>query len=57
MGSSEEFNEMIKFIEKYKIKPIMDKVYSLEEAIQALRRMEQENSLVISLYVWNKNMI
>ncbi|EAL12098.1 oxidoreductase, zinc-binding, putative [Bacillus cereus G9241] len=41
MGSSEEFNEMIKFIEKYKIKPIMDKVYSLEEAIQALRRMEQ----------------
>ncbi|MGM2834892.1 zinc-binding dehydrogenase, partial [Bacillus cereus group sp. Bce025] len=41
MGSSEEFNEMIKFIEKYNIKPIMDKVYSLEEAIQALRRMEQ----------------
>ncbi|MDJ1476054.1 zinc-binding dehydrogenase [Bacillus sp. LS15-K4] len=41
MGSREEFNEMIKFIEKYKIKPIMDKVYSLEEAIQALSRMEQ----------------
>ncbi len=35
------FNEMMKFIEKYKIKPIMDKVYSLEEATQALRRMEQ----------------
>ncbi|MEI3893209.1 MULTISPECIES: zinc-binding dehydrogenase [Bacillus] len=41
MGSREEFNEMIKFIEKYKIKPIMDKVYSLEEAVQALSRMEQ----------------
>ncbi|KAA0788643.1 MULTISPECIES: zinc-binding dehydrogenase [Bacillus] len=41
MGSREEFNEMIKFIEKYKIKPIIDKVYSLEEAIQALSRMEQ----------------
>ena len=41
MGSREEFNEMMKFIEKYKIKPIMDKVYSLEEATQALRRMEQ----------------
>ncbi|MGG2934006.1 zinc-binding dehydrogenase [Bacillus pacificus] len=41
MGSREEFNEMIRFIEKYKIKPIMDKVYSLEEAIQALSRMEQ----------------
>ncbi|GAB6430981.1 zinc-binding dehydrogenase [Bacillus luti] len=40
MGSREEFNEMIKFIEKYKIKPIMDEIYSLEEAIQALRRME-----------------
>ncbi|CAM3947191.1 alcohol dehydrogenase [Bacillus luti] len=40
MGSREEFNEMIKFIEKYKIKPIMDKIYSLEVAIQALRRME-----------------
>lgn len=41
MGSREEFNEMVKFIEKYKIKPIIDKVYSLEEAIQALSRMEQ----------------
>ncbi|HDR8184080.1 TPA: zinc-binding dehydrogenase [Bacillus thuringiensis] len=41
MGSREEFHEMIKFIEKYKIKPIIDKVYSLEEAIQALNRMEQ----------------
>ncbi|MEM5626142.1 zinc-binding dehydrogenase [Bacillus wiedmannii] len=41
MGSREEFYEMIKFIEKYKIKPIIDKVYSLKEAIQALSRMEQ----------------
>ncbi|PEM32979.1 alcohol dehydrogenase [Bacillus wiedmannii] len=41
MGSREEFNEMVKFIEKHKIKPIIDKVYSLEEAIQALSRMEQ----------------
>ncbi|WP_242280729.1 zinc-binding dehydrogenase [Bacillus cereus group sp. BfR-BA-01347] len=40
MGSREEFNEMIKFIEKYQIKPIIDKVYSLEEAIRALSRME-----------------
>ena len=41
MGSREEFNEMVKFIEKYKIKPIIDKVYSLEEAVGALSRMEQ----------------
>ncbi|MFV5174224.1 zinc-binding dehydrogenase [Bacillus cereus group sp. MYBKT14-1] len=40
MGSREEFNEMIKFIEKHQIKPIIDKVYSLEEAIRALSRME-----------------
>ncbi|WP_242309289.1 zinc-binding dehydrogenase [Bacillus cereus group sp. BfR-BA-01524] len=40
MGSREEFNEMIKFIEKHQIKPIIDKVYSLEEAISALSRME-----------------
>lgn len=41
MGSREEFNEMILFIEKHKIKPIIDKVYSLEGAVQALSRMEQ----------------
>lgn len=41
MGSREEFNEMIQFIEKHKIKPIIDKIYSLEEAIAALTRMEQ----------------
>lgn len=41
MGSREEFHEMVKFIEKHKIKPIIDKVYSLEEALQALNRMEQ----------------
>ena len=37
MGSREEFNEMIKFIEKYQIKPIIDKVYSLEEAISSTK--------------------
>ncbi|EEL22735.1 alcohol dehydrogenase [Bacillus toyonensis] len=41
MGSREEFNEMIQFIKKHKIKPIMDKSFSLEEAVQALNRMEQ----------------
>ena len=41
MGSREEFNEMVHFIEKHNIKPIIDKVYPLEEAIQALNRMQQ----------------
>ncbi|WP_436864670.1 zinc-binding dehydrogenase [Bacillus fungorum] len=41
MGSREEFNEMIHFIDSHKIKPIIDKVYSLEETIQALSRMEK----------------
>ncbi|MEJ9148871.1 zinc-binding dehydrogenase, partial [Bacillus thuringiensis] len=40
MGSGEDFSVMIKFIEKYHIIPIIDKVYSLEEAIRALSRME-----------------
>ena len=57
MGSREEFNEMMKFIEKYKIKPIMDKVYSLEEATQALRRMEQGEQFGNIALVCIKNMI
>jgi zinc-binding alcohol dehydrogenase/oxidoreductase len=52
MGSREEFNEMIKFIEKHQIKPIIDKVYSLEEAISALSRMdlgEQFGNIVLQM--------
>ncbi|KFM99716.1 NAD(P)-dependent alcohol dehydrogenase [Bacillus clarus] len=41
MGSREEFNEMIHFIEEHTIKPIIDKVYPLEAVIQALIRMKQ----------------
>lgn len=40
MGSSEEFVEMLNFIEKHQIKPVIDKVYPLTEALDALRRLE-----------------
>ncbi|KEK22819.1 zinc-binding dehydrogenase [Bacillus gaemokensis] len=52
MGSSEEFNEMIHFIEKHEIKPIVDTVYPLSEAVQALDRMNQgEQFGNIALYI------
>lgn len=40
MGSSEEFLEMLEFIDKHKIKPIIDKVFPLTDALDALHRLE-----------------
>ncbi|WP_070119899.1 zinc-binding dehydrogenase [Bacillus marinisedimentorum] len=41
MGSREEFKEMLAFIEKHKIKPVLDKVFSLEEADKAFSYIDQ----------------
>ncbi|MCF6411176.1 zinc-binding dehydrogenase [Pseudalkalibacillus salsuginis] len=41
MGSHEEFKEMLEFIKKYNIKPVMDRTFSLEEAHEAFKRMEE----------------
>lgn len=41
MGSREEFNSMIQFIEHHSIKPIIDQVYPLSETVQAFKRMNQ----------------
>ncbi|MFJ5770313.1 zinc-binding alcohol dehydrogenase family protein [Psychrobacillus sp. NPDC093180] len=41
MGSPQDFVEMINFVEKHKIHPILDKIYSLEEIVDALFRMEK----------------
>ncbi|UZJ76892.1 zinc-binding dehydrogenase [Fictibacillus sp. KU28468] len=44
MGSSEEFNEMIQFINKHKIRPIVDKMFDLnqfEHAFERLNKAEQ----------------
>jgi zinc-binding alcohol dehydrogenase/oxidoreductase len=41
MGSREEFEQMIEFITKHSLKPIIDKTYSLSEAILAFDRMNE----------------
>ncbi|MFL0363482.1 zinc-binding dehydrogenase [Pseudobacillus sp. 179-B 2D1 NHS] len=45
MGSAEEFSEMLKFIESYKIKPVVDTVYPLSKFKQAFKRMEEAEQL------------
>ncbi|WP_136605645.1 quinone oxidoreductase family protein [Paenibacillus dokdonensis] len=41
MGSPQDFAEMLKLVEEHKIRPVLDKTYSLEEASDALHRMEK----------------
>ncbi|GGP10727.1 quinone oxidoreductase family protein [Oceanobacillus neutriphilus] len=41
MGSPQDFADMVDFVEKHEIHPILDKTYSLEEAPEALARMEK----------------
>ncbi|MED4228434.1 quinone oxidoreductase family protein [Neobacillus cucumis] len=41
MGSPQDFSEMVKFVEEHKIYPVLDKTFSLEEASEALFRMEK----------------
>ena len=41
MGTRDEFLSMLDFIESRKMKPVIDKVFPLEEISQALNRMEQ----------------
>ncbi|MCF6136312.1 zinc-binding dehydrogenase [Pseudalkalibacillus berkeleyi] len=41
MGSHEEFKEMLAFIKKYNIKPVVDQIYSLEDWREGFNRMEE----------------
>nr|WP_202406383.1 zinc-binding dehydrogenase [Pontibacillus yanchengensis] len=41
MGSHEEFKEMLQLVNKYNIKPVMDKVYPLSETTQAMQRLNE----------------
>ncbi len=36
MASTQEFNQMLEFIERYNIKPIVDKIYNLDDIYEAL---------------------
>jgi zinc-binding alcohol dehydrogenase/oxidoreductase len=40
MGSDIDFVEMLEFVNKYQIKPIVDSVFSLEQSNEAFHRME-----------------
>lgn len=45
MGSSEEFTEMLQFMERHSLHPIIDKVYPLQDTIQAFHRMKLGDQL------------
>jgi len=42
MGTVEEFNAMIQFVEEYQIKPVLDGVFAFSEAQKAIERMAQK---------------
>ncbi|MEH7112477.1 zinc-binding dehydrogenase [Neobacillus niacini] len=41
MGSTEEYKEMLQFIERYQIRPVIDKVYQHADTLEALKRMSE----------------
>ncbi|OWV38300.1 alcohol dehydrogenase [Bacillus spizizenii] len=41
MGSCEEFHDMLAFIEKHKLRPVIDRTYPLEKACEAYTRMQE----------------
>ncbi|MBY4604129.1 MULTISPECIES: zinc-binding dehydrogenase [Bacillus] len=41
MGSCEEFHDMLAFIEKHKLRPVIDRTYPLEKACKAYTRMQE----------------
>lgn len=45
MGSGEEYKEMLEFMEKHQIKPVIDKIYKLSEYREAFARMEKAEQL------------
>lgn len=45
LGSGEEYHEMLEFVEKHQIRPVVDTMYSLEEFGEAFKRMENAEQL------------
>lgn len=41
MGSAEEYQSMLEFIEKHNIRPVVDKVFKIEEFEKAINRLEK----------------
>jgi len=40
MGTPAEFAAMVEFINRYRIEPVVDQIYKLEDAVSAFKRME-----------------
>jgi zinc-binding alcohol dehydrogenase/oxidoreductase len=45
LGSGEELNEMLQFIEKHELHPIMDRTYTLDQFEEAFTRMEKAEQI------------
>ena len=45
MGSPIEFQEMLHYVEKHQITPVVDTVYPFEEAITAHKKMESSDQM------------
>ncbi len=45
MGSTEEYKEMLQFIQAHKIKPVMDRMYQLNEFNEAFNRIDTAKQL------------
>lgn len=41
MGDREEFVQMLEWVEKYQIHPVVDSIYSLQNTSQAFERIEK----------------
>ena len=39
MGSPDDFSDMLRFVEKYHLKPVIDAVHALEKTNQAIEQM------------------
>ncbi|HET7628736.1 MAG TPA: zinc-binding dehydrogenase [Bacillales bacterium] len=53
MGSAEEFHEMLDFVERHDIKPIIDRTFELQtihDAFKRLQEAEQFGKIVISIH-------
>lgn len=45
LGSAEEYKEMLHFVEKHSIRPVIDGIYNLNEFTEAFNRMEKAEQL------------
>lgn len=54
MGSTEEYKEMLEFMSTHKIKPVMDRMYTLDEYTEAFDRIEKAEQIGKIGFIINK---